>query len=86
MSIEIANHPPHGTGETASVYEALRQPEMTREQALELVLDAAWHWADELETEIAPASEMFDDQESADGQRGEARDIYRAIKLLSKED
>ena len=84
MSIEVANHPPHGTGETARLYEEVRK--MTREEALQEVMDAADCWARELVDYIAPASEDFGDDESAQNQRQNADDIWEAIKILGGRD
>jgi hypothetical protein len=58
---------------------------MTEAEALEVVIDAAWNWANELTEYIAPASEEFDDEESAEGQRTQADEIEEAIKVLRKE-
>lgn len=55
---------------------------MTRDEALELVLDAADNWATELVEWIAPASDQFDDEESAENERTQADDIWDAIALL----
>ena len=59
---------------------------MTRAEALELVLDAADNWATELIEWIAPASDQFDDEESAMNERTQADDIWEAIELLRQED
>ena len=58
---------------------------MTRQEALEVLFHAAAHWADELTEYIIPASEDFDDEESAEGQRQEADDIAEALALLREE-
>ena len=55
---------------------------MTRAEALRLVLDAADNWASELVEWIAPASDQFDDEESAEAERTQADDIWDAIELL----
>jgi hypothetical protein len=55
---------------------------MTHDEALELVLDAADNWATELVEWIAPASDQFDDEESAENERTQADDIWDAIALL----
>lgn len=60
-------------------------PPMTFEEALEVLISAAGHWADELVEWIAPASEQFEDEESAEGQYDEADEIARAIALIRKE-
>lgn len=59
---------------------------MTREEALELVLDAADSWATELVEWIAPASDQFDDEESAAAERSQADEIWDAINLLRQEE
>lgn len=51
-------------------------------EALEIVLDAAWNWANELTEYIAPASEDFDDEESAESQYDAADEIAEAVALL----
>ncbi|WP_159702715.1 hypothetical protein [Arthrobacter sp. 18067] len=56
---------------------------MTRDEALEVVTDAAVNWATELTTYIAPASEDFNDPESAEQQRRQASQIRQAIGVLS---
>ena len=58
---------------------------MTEAEALELVLGAADSWATELVEWIAPASDMFDDEESAESERTQADDIWDAITLLRGE-
>lgn len=58
---------------------------MTEAEALAVVIDAAWNWANELTEYIAPASEQFDDEESAEAQRDNADEIEEAIKVLRKE-
>lgn len=58
---------------------------MTKDEALQIVLDAADSWANELVMYIAPASEDFDDQESAECQRDSAEEIYEAIKILGED-
>jgi len=58
---------------------------MTHDEALTLVLDAADSWATELVEWIAPASDQFDDEESAESERSQADDIWEAIELLRKE-
>jgi hypothetical protein len=58
---------------------------MTRTEALEVVIDAALNWQNELLEYIAPASEQFDDEESAEAQRDDADMIDEAIKVLRKE-
>ena len=58
---------------------------MTRAEALEVVIDAALNWQNELLEYIAPASEQFDDEESAESQRDTADEIDEAIKVLRKE-
>lgn len=55
---------------------------MTHKEALAVVIDAAWNWANELTEYIAPASEDFGDEESADVQLSEADKIADAISLL----
>jgi len=55
---------------------------MTEAEALEVVIDAALNWQNELLEYIAPASEQFDDEESADSQRDNADEIDEAIKVL----
>ena len=55
---------------------------MTRDEALEVVIDAALNWQNELLEYIAPASEQFDDEESAEGQRENADEIDEAVKVL----
>jgi hypothetical protein len=89
--IELPDHPPHGTGRTAQLYEEVRsvaeEPrKMTREEALSIVLDAAGYWADELVEWIAPASDQFDDAESAEAERSQADDIWEAIAMLRGRD
>lgn len=59
--------------------------DLTRKRALELVLDAAGSWADELVEWIAPASEQFDMEEEAEQERDQADEIWEAIELLRKE-
>lgn len=55
---------------------------------LRTLADAAVSWADELEEYIAPASERFEDEESAEGQKSQAQEIReasgRAYALLHK--
>lgn len=58
---------------------------MTRKEALDLVLSAADNWATELVEWIAPASDQFDDEESAEAERTQADDIWDAINLLREE-
>ena len=58
---------------------------MTEAEALEIVLSAADSWATELVEWIAPASDQFDDEESAEAERTQADDIWDAINLLRKE-
>lgn len=55
---------------------------MTLQEALEAVTDAADSWANELEEYIAPASEQYDDEESAEVQRNQAEEIREAITVL----
>lgn len=59
---------------------------MTRKEAMQVVIDAAGNWANELTEYIAPASEQFDDDESAESQYDDADKIWEAIKLLDKEE
>ena len=53
---------------------------------LQTLADAADNWANELEEYIAPASERFEDTESAEGQKSQAQEIReaagRAYRLL----
>jgi hypothetical protein len=84
MSIQLANHPPHGTGATAQLYEEVRR--VTRDEALAIVIDAAGNWANELTEYIAPASEQFDDEESAESQRDASDEIWDAIEILRGRD
>lgn len=53
------------------------------DRALQIVLDAAGYWRDELEEWIAPASDNFDDPESAACERSYADQIDEAIGVLS---
>jgi len=55
---------------------------MTEAEALEVIIDAALNWQNELLEYIAPASEQYDDEESADAQRDTADEIDEAIKVL----
>jgi hypothetical protein len=82
--IELPDHPPHGTGHTAQLYEEVRR--MSKDDALQIIMDAADNWARELVDYIAPASEDWNDQESADNQRENANQIWEAIKVLGGRD
>lgn len=55
---------------------------MTRDEALQVVVDAADYWARELVDYIAKASEDWGDDESAQSQRDNAEEIWEAIKVL----
>lgn len=59
---------------------------MTKDEALQAVMDAADCWARELVDYIAPASEDFRDDESAANQRENADEIWEAIKILGGRD
>lgn len=64
-------------------------PPMTREQALEIVCDAALNWQNELDEYIIPADENRDDEDGLDttANRNEmSRLIGEAVELLSKEE
>lgn len=49
--------------------------------ALEVLMQGASEWADELSCHIAPASRDFGDEESAESQEEQAREIDRAFGL-----
>jgi hypothetical protein len=59
---------------------------MTTAEALEIVTFAAASWAEELRQYIAPASEEFEDHESADAQRAQAGEIDAAIRTLTEKE
>lgn len=50
---------------------------------LDNVLDAAGSWANELTEYIAPASEQFEDEESAQNQQAQADEITAAVDRLA---
>ena len=59
---------------------------MTTPTALEIVLDAAAEWANELREYIAPESYTYGDHESADAQRELAKAITAAIAELTEKE
>ena len=77
--IELPDHPPHGTGATAQMYEEVRR--MTRDEALSVVIQAAENWLNELSEYIIPASEAAED--GCDYQTG-YDEIEEAIKVLTR--
>ena len=52
--------------------------------ALEVLMQSASEWADELSCHIAPASRDFGDDESAESQEEQSRNIDDAFKLASE--
>lgn len=73
-------HDPNDSGDwvTADLADVTKH-----DKALQTVIDAAWSWRSELLEWIAPASDNFDDPESAESQRAYADDIDEAIGVLS---
>ena len=55
---------------------------MNKQDALQILRDAAGDWADELSAYIIPASKQFGDSESADAQQKQHDDIETALTVL----